>query len=236
MKTIFYKAESRGYANHGWLETWHSFSFANYYNPDRVQFGMLRVLNDDRIDGGEGFGLHPHKNMEIVTIPLEGAVKHTDSMGHEELIQVGEVQRMSAGTGVFHSEYNGFADKVLSLFQIWVLPEKQNIEPSYEQKAFSADEQKNKFQIIVSPSGEANSLVIHQHAWFSLIDMDESTTQRYQLHHADNGVFMLLIDGQVEIENEQLKKRDAIGVWQSQYVDIKSVEFSKLLIIEVPLK
>lgn len=236
MKTIFYKAESRGYANHGWLETWHSFSFANYYNPDRVQFGMLRVLNDDRIDGGEGFGLHPHKNMEIVTIPLEGAVKHTDSIGHEELIQVGEVQRMSAGTGVFHSEYNGFADKVLSLFQIWVLPEKQNIEPSYEQKAFSADERKNKFQIIVSPSGEANSLVIHQHAWFSLIDMDESTTQRYQLHHVDNGVFMLLIDGQVEIENEQLKKRDAIGVWQSQYVDIKSVEFSKLLIIEVPLK
>ena len=187
MKTVIHKAESRGTADHGWLKSWHSFSFADYYDPDRIHFGALRVLNDDIIHGGKGFGTHAHQNMEIITIPLEGALRHRDSMGHEKVIQKGEVQIMSAGTGVQHSEFNDSPTVAVNLLQIWILPKEMNIKPRYDQKVFSLSDRANKFQTVVSPSGQEGSVAINQDAYFSLVDLKKGKSLRYDRKTAGNG-------------------------------------------------
>lgn len=239
MKTIIHKADSRGFASHGWLQANHSFSFANYQNPEKVHFGALRVLNDDIIAPKMGFGTHPHDNMEIITIPLKGVLKHKDNMGDEWLsVLPGEVQVMSAGTGVQHSEINGSVDEHLSLFQIWIFPNKQNVAPRYDQKSFDAKERKNKLQTLVSSIDESHegSLKIHQDAVISRIDLDENTSFEYKLKSENHGVYIMTISGSVLIDNTVLETRDAAGISETKSFTIKAEEDSSLLFIEVPME
>jgi hypothetical protein len=239
MKTIIHKAENRGFANHGWLQANHSFSFASYFDRDKMQFGALRVLNDDVIAPKMGFGTHPHDNMEIITIPLSGVLKHRDNM-HEDWQEVlpGEVQVMSAGTGVQHSEINGSVDKHLSLFQIWVIPNKQGVEPRYGQKTFKEIDRKNKLQTLVSSIDENHeeSLKIHQDAIISRIDLDKGKIFEYQLKSKNHGVYVMNVFGNVTITNETLEIRDAMGISETNSFLIKANENSGLLFIEVPMK
>ena len=238
MKTIVHKADSRGFANHGWLQANHSFSFANWYNPEKVHFGALRVLNDDVIAPKMGFGTHPHDNMEIITIPLGGELKHRDSMHNEwQSVFPGEVQVMSAGTGVQHSEINGSVDKHLSLFQIWIIPNKQNVKPRYDQKAFTEEGRKNQLQTLVSSIDDKHeeSLKIHQDAVISRIDLDENKRFKYQLKSENHGVYVMTIHGKVNINNEILQTRDALGVSETEIFEIEALEDSQLLFIEVPM-
>lgn len=238
MKTIFHKADTRGYANHGWLQATHSFSFANYYDPERLSFGTLRVLNDDIIAPKMGFGTHPHNNMEIITIPLSGVLKHRDSMNNEwESVHPDEVQIMSAGKGLQHSEINGSNDQYLSLFQIWVIPNKENVEARYDQKKFEASERKNKLQTLVTSIDEdfEGSLKIHQDAVISRIDLDTDTTFTYNIKSQHHGVYVMLISGKIAIENQELETRDAIGISESDSFSITANEDSEILFIEVPM-
>ncbi|MGB5417629.1 pirin family protein [Algibacter sp.] len=238
MKTVIHKAESRGFANHGWLQANHSFSFANFFDKDKIQFGALRVLNDDIIAPKMGFGTHPHDNMEIITIPLKGILKHKDNMGDEWIPVVpGEVQIMSAGTGVQHSEINGSNTEHLSLFQIWILPNKENVKPRYDQKTFVADESKNKLQTLVSSIDEnhSGSLKIHQDAIISRIDLDKGETFEYPINSKNHGVYVMTIFGNHTINENILKTRDAIGVSETSSFNIKAIEDSGLLFIEVPM-
>lgn len=235
MKTILYKSDSRGFADHGWLKARHSFSFAGYYDPARVHFGMLRVLNDDIVDGGMGFGSHPHDNMEIVTIPLSGALQHKDNTGKSEVIRQGDVQIMSAGTGIVHSEKNASSTEPVNLLQIWVFPEKENIKPRYQQITFDVAERKNKFQTVVSPEENDKSLWINQKSWFTLADPDANQTMTYKLHDKNNGVYLFVIKGEVEAGNEKLGDRDAIGISESDEVQVKVNSDAQLLFIEVPM-
>lgn len=236
MKTTVHRAGCRGHADHGWLKTWHSFSFANYYNPDRMHFGALRVLNDDTIQAGMGFGTHPHDNMEIITIVLEGELEHRDSMGNGSVIRPGEVQVMSAGTGIQHSEFNPSETNELSLLQIWVFPDKKNVEPRYGQAGFSADEMNGKWRTVVSPDGKDNSLWIHQQAWFSLGVFESGTTINFQLKKAGNGIYLFLISGEIEVGSEKLNQRDALCIEKIETgVDVTTVKKSKILLMEIPL-
>ena len=235
MKTIVYKSDSRGSADHGWLKARHSFSFAGYHDPSRVHFGLLRVLNDDIVAGGMGFGSHPHDNMEIVTIPLSGALQHKDNTGRGEIIRSGDVQIMSAGTGIVHSEKNASATEPVNLLQIWVFPEKENIEPRYEQKTFDVSERKNKFQTVVSPDKKDDALWINQQSWFTLADQDAEQTLNYKLHKPGNGVYLFVIKGAVEAAQEKLDQRDAVGVVGADEILIKATKDSQLLLIEVPM-
>jgi len=238
MKTVIHRASERGFANHGWLQANHSFSFANYYNPEKVHFGALRVLNDDVIAPKMGFGTHPHNNMEIITIPLKGVLKHRDNM-HDKWQSVlpGEVQVMSAGTGVQHSEINGSADEHLSLFQIWVMPNKQSVQPRYDQKTFDESGRKNKLQTLVSSIDEdfEGSLKIHQDAVLSRIDLDKDQVFNYQLKSESHGVYVMTIHGNVSIDGKYLETRDAVGVSETNSFEIKANEDSALLFIEVPM-
>lgn len=239
MKIIEHKAESRGFANHGWLQANHSFSFAGFHNPEKVHFGALRVLNDDIIAPKMGFGTHPHDNMEIITIPLKGVLKHKDNMGDEWIpVLPGEVQVMSAGTGVQHSEINGLVDEHLSLFQIWVFPDKQNVTPRYDQKKFDANGRKNKLQTLVTSIDESDegSLKIHQDAIISRIDLDKSFSFEYKLKSKNHGVYIMIISGNVNIENAILESRDAAGIWETDSFKINTEEDTSLLFIEVPMK
>ncbi|WP_053977991.1 pirin family protein [Mangrovimonas xylaniphaga] len=238
MKTVVHKANSRGFANHGWLQANHSFSFAGFYNPEKIHFGALRVLNDDVIAPKMGFGTHPHDNMEIITIPLGGVLKHRDSMHNEwQSVLPGEVQVMSAGTGVQHSEINGSDEKHLSLFQIWVFPNKQNVAPRYDQKGFDASERKNKLQTLVSSIDEdfEGSLKIHQDAVLSRIDLDEGKSFEYQLKSSNHGVYVMNIHGELKIGDQVLNTRDAIGIWETETFEIAANENSEILFIEVPM-
>jgi len=240
MKTILHKAEDRGFANHGWLQANHSFSFANYHNSKKMSFGALRVLNDDVIAPKMGFGTHPHNNMEIITIPLKGVLKHRDSMYEEWLSVVpNEVQVMSAGTGVEHSEINGSATEHLSLFQIWVIPNKENVTPRYDQKKFNSTERKNKLQILVtSIDDEINTketLKIHQDATISRIELDKDATFNYRLKSKNHGVFVMNIYGEFSINNTNLKTRDALAITETSSFSVTSNEESSLLFIEVPM-
>jgi len=236
INTILHKAESRGFADHGWLKARHTFSFANYYNPERIHFGVLRVLNDDTIGAGEGFGTHPHDNMEIITIPLKGDLEHRDSMGNASVIRHGEVQVMSAGTGITHSEFNHNKNEELSLLQIWVFPDKKDVEPRYGQITLNSNDRKNKFQQIVSPDPDDEGLWIHQQAWFYLADLDNNFISEYRLNKKDNGVYFFLISGEIIINEVKLNKRDGIGVWDTDNIKIETKEVSELLIMEIPLK
>jgi len=235
MKTVLHKAETRGSAEHEWLSTRYSFSFANYYNPARMNFGTLRVVNDDIIQAAMGFGLHPHDNMEIITIPLEGALQHKDNMGHTEIIKQGDVQVMSAGTGLYHSEFNASKEDPVKLLQIWVYPKLKGVKPRYDQRTFLESERKNKFQIIVSPDS-AEALQINQDAWFTRIDLDENKEAVYSLKKEGNGIYFFVIEGAVALNGEILQKRDALGVSECKEVKIESKSNLKLLIMEIPMK
>jgi len=235
MKTVFHSEASRGHANHGWLNAKHSFSFASWQNPERINFGALRVLNDDIVAPSMGFGKHPHDNMEIITIPLRGALKHQDSIGNSSLIQAGEVQVMSAGTGVQHSEVNANNEEEINLFQIWIFPNKQNVTPRYDQIKYNQDELRNNLLQVVSPNPDDAGTWIHQRAWIHLAQMDTGTKIEYQLKENGNGVYILNIDGIFEIASQTLEKRDAIGVWETESIIITANKSGRLLLIEVPM-
>jgi redox-sensitive bicupin YhaK (pirin superfamily) len=238
MKTTLYKATARGFADHGWLKANHYFSFAGYFNRERIQFGALRVLNDDIVAGGKGFGEHPHDNMEIITIPLAGALKHKDSMGNKWIeLNVGEVQVMSAGIGLYHSEMNAREDEELKLFQIWIFPDKQDVEPRYDQKLFSEDDRLNQLQLLVTSLEDQNSdaLKIHQNAKISRIKLSENQDFEYQLMSNLHGVFVLVVDGELTINNELLNSRDAIGIENMLQISLKTTKKSDIIFIEVPM-
>ena len=232
---VIHKADTRGNANHGWLNAYHSFSFANWYNPERVQFGVLRVLNDDTIAAGMGFGTHPHDNMEIITIPLEGDLAHKDSMGNEATIKTGDVQVMSAGTGIRHSEFNPNADQQTKLFQIWLFPNKQNVTPRYQQITLDKSLQKNNFAQILSPNENDEGVWIHQDAWFYMSDFDTDFSKKLALKREGNGFYIMTIEGEIEVNGTKLEKRDAIGIWETNELDIKANTASKFLVMEIPM-
>jgi quercetin 2,3-dioxygenase len=235
MKKVIYTADSRGRAEHGWLSSRFSFSFAEYYNPERMHFGVLRVLNDDIIQPKMGFGMHPHDNMEIVTIPLKGALEHRDSMGNGSIIRAGEVQLMSAGKGVRHSEFNPSKDEPGSFLQIWLFPKERNIEPRYFQKSYEAQDRQNKMHLIVSPSGENDSLIINQDAWFSMGYLKQGQNLSYDIKRRGNGLYIFVIEGSIEIAGDTLHKRDAIGISEFQRIEIEVREESQLLFIDLPI-
>jgi len=235
MKTIIQKANERGSANYGWLKPNYYFSFSNYHDPEKVHFGLLRVLNDDFIAGGGAFPTHPHDNMEIVTIPFTGALKHKDSTGGEGVIKAGDVQIMSAGSGVQHSEANESATDPVTLFQVWVFPKKRNIDPRYDQRSFNVEERKNKWQFVVSPREEDNGLWINQDARFSLTNIEKDNELNYTNAFDGNGVYLVVINGSVEINGNRLGKRDAIGISDTNLFSVKALEDSELLAIEVPM-
>ena len=235
MKKIFHPASSRGTADHGWLQAKHSFSFANYYDSERVQFGALRVLNDDIIAPGMGFGTHPHDNMEIITIPLDGTLEHKDSMDNIGVIETDEIQVMSAGSGVYHSEYNKNKDQSVSLLQIWVFPNKKNVTPRYDQKNIKDLKKVNSFYPIVTPKQNGPGMWIHQDAWFHLGEFDKETRINYNINKKGNGVYAFLIEGSVQIDGESLEKRDALGIWDTEKFELLANQNSRVLLIEVPL-
>jgi redox-sensitive bicupin YhaK (pirin superfamily) len=234
MKTTLHKANTRGEANHGWLKSYHTFSFASYQNPDRMNFGMLRVLNDDIVKPKMGFGTHPHRNMEIISIPISGALSHKDSMENKRSIEIGEVQVMSAGTGLTHSEFNDSKTDAVNFLQLWIIPEKENVTPEYNQKMFHEGDRKNKFQTLVSPKDKKvdGSLTMNQQGYISMIDLDENFETEY---HLKNGAYFFLIDGEVSVEGNTLEKRDAIGISEIERVKIKGIKNSKLLVVDVPM-
>ncbi len=235
MKTILHKAESRGSADHGWLKTRFSFSFGQWYDSDKIHFGALRVLNDDFIAGGMGFGMHPHDNMEIITIPMSGQLEHKDSMGNTGIINKGEVQVMSAGTGIQHSEYNRNKDEAVTLFQVWVFPDTKNVTPRYDQKEFDFESLKNSFLTIVSPIGNNEGLNIHQNAWFSIGKMDKDFSYTYNLKDATNGVYAFVIEGSISIDGEKLARRDALGISETDKIEMTAGEDAEILLMEIPM-
>ncbi|HJV77493.1 MAG TPA: pirin family protein [Paludibacter sp.] len=236
MKTVLHKSETRGHANHGWLDTHHTFSFANYYNPERVHFGTLRVLNDDRVAAGEGFGTHPHDNMEIVSIPLFGDLEHKDSMGNHGVITTGEIQVMSAGTGIFHSEFNKNKDKEVQFLQIWILPNKKNVTPRYDQISISKLVNPDELSQILSPNPNDQGVWIHQNAWFYLGELSEGWKGEYELKLPGNGVYFFVIEGSVTVAGQALNRRDGFGVSEINEVEIIVNSQAKLLVMEVPMQ
>ncbi|HRP01389.1 MAG TPA: pirin family protein [Candidatus Kapabacteria bacterium] len=233
--TIFHKAASRGLAEHGWLKSYHTFSFANYYNPERMNFGALRVLNDDTVAAGRGFDMHHHSNMEIISIPLEGDLEHSDSMGNKSVIKSGDIQVMSAGTGVYHSEYNKNQDKLVKFLQIWVIPNKMNVTPRYDQITIKNIDKKNNFLEIVSPNKESSGVWIHQDAYFYLSDFDENFEAVYELKSQKNGVYVFNLNGSITIQQTTLESRDGIAIIDNKHINIKAKQQSSFLIMEVPL-
>lgn len=231
---ILHKSSTRGLSNHGWLHSRHTFSFGDYYDPGRTHFGVLRVINDDMVAPGKGFGTHPHSNMEIITIPLSGELKHKDDMNHSSVIKKGEVQVMSAGTGLFHSEMNQNTDRSVSFLQIWILPKVQKVKPRYQQKDFQLIP--NDFTLIISPNSNDDNLWIYQDAWIHLADFSKGNTRQYKLNHPlKNGVYIFVIEGEIEIEAEVLSARDGIGFWETNEIEILAKEKSEFLLIEVPM-
>jgi len=235
MKTILHKAANRGHANHGWLDSYHSFSFAHFYDPAKVHFGALRVLNDDTVKAGYGFSKHPHDNMEIVSIPLSGDLEHKDSTGRHEIIKQNDVQIMSAGSGIAHSEMNANKDKEVKFLQVWVFPKEQNITPRYEQKTFKPEDRNNKIKTVVAPD-DTDAVWINQDAWFSLGKMDKDFTTTYSIKNNGNGVYAFVLEGEVTINGEKLGKRDALGVWDIDKIDITANTNAEILLIDVPMK
>ena len=235
--TVFHKAETRGHANHGWLDSQHTFSFANYYNPDRMNFGVLRVLNDDVVDGGMGFAKHTHDNMEIISIPLEGDLEHKDSMGNTTIIRHGDVQVMSAGTGISHSEFNRNKDKKVRFLQIWVIPDTKNVSPRYDQITLNINDRYNALQQVLSPHPEDAGVWIHQNAWFHMGKFDVNFSTSYDVKSKGNGVYAFVINGDVTINGQALNYRDGLGLWDIDQLKITSnSQDAELLLMEVPMK
>ena len=232
---ILHKADTRGNANHGWLQSFHTFSFANYHNPERMNFGALRVLNDDTVSGGMGFGTHPHENMEIISIPLEGDLEHQDSMGNKTVIRNGDIQTLSAGTGIRHSEYNKNADQPVKFLQIWVIPNKRNTAPRYDQITLAQEERHNKLQQVLSPNPEDAGVWIQQDAWFHLGTFDKGTTTEYRFKKQGNGLYVFVLKGDISINNQELNVRDGFGIWNTDTVAIKADSDAEFLLMEVPM-
>jgi quercetin 2,3-dioxygenase len=234
--TVLHKAETRGVANHGWLNSHHSFSFANYYNPERMHFGVLRVLNDDIVDEGKGFGTHPHDNMEIISIPLEGDLEHKDSMGNLAVIKNGDIQIMSAGSGITHSEYNKNKDSKVKFLQIWVFPNRRDVAPRYDQITLNEDDRRNRLQQILSPYKEEEGVWIHQNAWFHLGRLDKDVALNYALKDKTNGVYAFVLNGTFTINDQEVNNRDGFGIWDVENIDIKSMsQDAEILLMEVPM-
>ena len=234
--SVLHRADSRGQANHGWLQSYHTFSFANYYNPERMNFGVLRVLNDDTVQAGRGFGTHPHDNMEIISIPLEGDLEHKDSMGNVAVIRNGDVQVMSAGTGIYHSEYNKNSDKTVKFLQIWVFPNKRNVTPRYDQITLNLADRKNKLQQILSPNPDDEGVWIHQNAWFHIGTLDEGFETTYTLKGGKgNGVYIFVLNGDVTVNDQPLHARDGFGIWNMEQFDLKANSAAEVLLMEVPM-
>jgi redox-sensitive bicupin YhaK (pirin superfamily) len=236
MKTVYHPAQSRGNANHGWLNSYHSFSFANYYNPERMNFGALRVLNDDTVAPGQGFGTHPHENMEIISIPLEGDLEHKDSMGSKAIIKEGDVQVMSAGTGVYHSEYNASKQEAVRFLQIWLFPKTKNVTPRYDQITLNTTASKGQFSQILSPNANDAGVWVHQNAWFYLADIAEGETVSQDLQKTGNGFYAFVLNGSGESNGQKLGTRDALGLWESANFSFKAAEKSRVLLMEVPME
>ena len=236
MKTVYHKADTRGFADHGWLKSHHTFSFANYYNPERMSFGVLRVLNDDQVASGMGFGTHPHRDMEIISIPLEGDLEHKDSMGTTAVIRNGEIQVMSAGTGVQHSEYNRNKDGLVKFLQIWVIPNKMNVTPRYDQISIKENEKINDFQQILSPNPYDEGVWIHQNAWFNLAKFEKGNAKEYRIHDAKNGVYVFVLKGSAKIDEQTLGTRDGFGIWETESFTLEALEDSEVLLMEVPMQ
>lgn len=236
MKTILHKANSRGLANHGWLKSNHTFSFASYYNPERMSFGALRVLNDDYVDAGKGFGRHPHDNMEIISIPLSGDLRHQDSMGNTTVIRQGDVQAMSAGTGVTHSEMNDSRESPVEFLQIWVYPKERNISPNYSQITLEKDALQDKLDQIVSPDPNDRGVTVNQDAWFHLGELNVGTKIDYEIKKEGNGVYVFVLEGDVSVGDQALNKRDGFGVWDTNGFSISADSQSRVLLMEVPME
>ena len=238
MKTELHPAKERGHANHGWLDTWHNFSFATYFNPAREKFGCLRVLNDDTVSGGTGFDLHPHNNMEIVTIVLQGALEHRDSLGNIQVINPGEVQVMSAGTGLYHAEYNHSANEAVKFFQLWIFPREKGLKPRYDQKLFDTEKLRNTPVMLVTPDNrqQAGALWIHQDAFISTIALEKGHEFNYRLNIQGNGVFVMNVEGEAAVETNVLQRRDAIAISDTDTLRVTAGETSKLLFIEIPMQ
>lgn len=233
---VLHKSASRGLADHGWLQSHHTFSFANYYNPERMHFGVLRVLNDDQVEGGKGFGIHPHDNMEIISIPLEGDLEHKDSMGNTAIIKKGDIQVMSAGTGIMHSEYNKNTDQPVKFLQIWIYPNKRNVTPRYGQLSLDINERYNRFQQILSPDANDAGVWIHQEAWFHLGHFDKNVGTLYQVKKPGNGVYVFVIRGSVSIGDETLEARDGLGAWDIAGIDmVAGSNDTEVLVMDVPM-
>lgn len=239
MKTIHHPADSRGNANHGWLKSRHSFSFANYYDPERMGFGVLRVINDDFVIGGQGFGRHSHRDMEIISIPLSGKLAHADSMGNKGVIKTGDIQVMSAGTGITHSEMNDSQEEAVRFLQIWILPKEKSVAPRYQQTAMQGLMQPNRFAQVLSPNADHQNVDnqgvwIHQDAWFSIGQFETGVTERYQLNHPDNGVYAFVIEGNVTIAGNILSTRDGLGIWDTEDFSMDVEKRATVLLMEVP--
>jgi len=235
MKSVLHKANTRGHVNHGWLDSNHTFSFANYYNPQRINFGVLRVLNDDRVMAGRGFGTHPHDNMEIISIPLDGDLEHKDSMGNVAVIKKGDVQLMSAGTGIFHSEYNKNSDKEVKFLQIWLFPNKRDVNPRYDQISLNNEEMNDNLMQILSPNQDDEGVWIHQNAWFHMGNLSKGKSVEYKIKDSRNGVYAFIIDGDVSIEGQELNRRDGYGVWDTDKINIDATSNARVLLMEVPM-
>ena len=236
MKTVLHKANTRGHANHGWLDSHHSFSFAHYYNPERMNFGVLRVLNDDIVQAGRGFGTHPHDNMEIISIPLEGDLEHKDSMGNVAVIKSGDVQVMSAGTGVYHSEYNKSQSDEVRFLQIWMFPNQKNVTPRYDQITLEQNTSNTGLQQILSPNPNDEGVWVHQNAWFHIGKMENGAEEVYEIKDRGNGVYAFVLDGEVNIEGQDLGKRDGFGVWDTDSIKIKAKGNARVLLMDVPMQ
>lgn len=236
MKAIVHKANSRGDANHGWLHSKHTFSFANYYNPERVHFGVLRVLNDDYVAPGKGFGMHPHDNMEIISIPLEGDLEHRDNMGNLAVIKHGDIQVMSAGTGVMHSEYNKSNDAPVKFLQIWIFPNQKNVKPRYDQISLKMNERQNRWQQILSPNPDDDGVWIHQDAWFHIGKFERGFSLNYNVKKPGNGVYAFVLNGEVAIEGEPLDERDGFGIWDTDSFTLQAnSDGAEVLLMEIPM-
>jgi quercetin 2,3-dioxygenase len=236
MNTILHTADSRGHANHGWLDSYHTFSFSRYYDPERIHFGALRVLNDDTVAPGMGFGQHPHDNMEIVSIPLSGQLKHRDTTGTEAVIRTNDVQIMSAGSGLEHSEMNGSRTEEVKFLQIWVFPKERNITPRYDQKTFDPADRKNKLQVVVSPEKSDQTIWINQDAWFSLAAPEKGHQIDYTLHKAGDGVYVFVLNGSIKIGQQVLGPRDGLGISETDAFQVEATEDAEILFLEVPMQ
>ena len=234
MKTVYHAANSRGFANHDWLKSFHSFSFSSYHDPERMHFGVLRVLNDDAVAPGRGFGRHPHSNMEIISIPLEGELVHQDSMGNKSVIRRGDIQVMSAGTGVEHSEFNNSPSDEVHFLQIWIIPRAKGVTPRYDQQPIP--ESPNNLVQVLSPSPDDQGVWIHQNAWFSIGTFDQDTVLPYAFHDGGNGLYAFVLEGEVQLGGHALNKRDGLGIWETQSVSLTAKAGSRILLMEVPMQ